>query len=736
MWNFIKRAYFPIGVIIGFTAIFFNQLLLHPTHMLYPASDTRIYSAWKLFLKESLVAYGELPLWNPYLFGGTPFIEDTQAAVFYPTTLFFLLFPVDYVFGWLFFLDFILIGIFTYMYTRVISLEKSSALFSALVFMFSGPVTARVFPGHILILDGILYLPLLLYLWEKFNTTKRFIYFPFTALTISLIFFSGNAQMAIFNISVWITYIFIRGLFTQETTSKVSSYRYIICTLLLAILIYSIQLLPSIEFSRLSTRANGLSYEFASAFSLPTKQLISALFPHFFGSPVLMNYWGKGNFWELCMYIGIVPLILSLIAIFKRRNNITVFYTLLSIFSILFALGSYGFVFEFFYNYIPTFSYFRIPARILYVYAFSIAILSGFGFSEFVKITKIGNKTILLLIILSGLLSILVLILLHPTGTNLIMEYILLKKYVGNFEPSILITLIKNDVLLTYAIIISFIFVFIGKVKNLLNMQHVIYSIFILTLLPLFNMGMSLYTTKDTQSVYSKTAIVEFLEKQPGLYRIFDLEGQTIDLASRYKIETLMGYNPTYLKDYQLFLWKAGKHKANPHESFFEFDSVDRLDILRLLNARYIISHKPLAHNELTLILQKGTQYLYEIQHTYPRAYFINSVEKTYNPTSSSRIDIVYYSPNRIELELSTDTNGRLILSENYYPGWKVFVDNQPKKIIPTHSILRAVNVTKGIHRIIFIYQPNTFWIGLILSTIGIFAIIYLIKKYSTHIVK
>lgn len=53
------------------------------------ASDAirQIYP-WKE-LAVSMIKEGQLPLWNPYAFSGTPLLANIQTAVFYPLNILF-----------------------------------------------------------------------------------------------------------------------------------------------------------------------------------------------------------------------------------------------------------------------------------------------------------------------------------------------------------------------------------------------------------------------------------------------------------------------------------------------------------------------------------------------------------------------------------------------------------------------------------------------------------------------
>ena len=54
----------------------------------------RLYAPWRTLLHESL-QHGRLPYWDPYMFAGTPFLANSQAAIFYPPNLLYGITSVD-----------------------------------------------------------------------------------------------------------------------------------------------------------------------------------------------------------------------------------------------------------------------------------------------------------------------------------------------------------------------------------------------------------------------------------------------------------------------------------------------------------------------------------------------------------------------------------------------------------------------------------------------------------------
>ena len=73
----------------------------------------------------------------------------------------------------------------------------------------------------------------------------------------------------------------------------------------------------------------------------------------------------------------------------------------------------------------------------------------------------------------------------------------------------------------------------------------------------------------------------------------------------------------------------------------------------------------------------------------------------------NARVEIKKYTPNKIILQTSAKTNTFLFISDNYYEGWKVSIDGENGKIYRANYSFRGVSVPKGIHEVVFFYNPS-----------------------------
>ena len=82
------------------------------------------------------------------------------------------------------------------------------------------------------------------------------------------------------------------------------------------------------------------------------------------------------------------------------------------------------------------------------------------------------------------------------------------------------------------------------------------------------------------------------------------------------------------------------------------------------------------------------------------------------------------YSPNAVQIAVSLDWDGFLVLSDTYYPGWRAYVDGEEKEILRANYAFRALPLESGQHTVLFKYEPLSFKVGLAISLITWAAII------------
>src|SRR5262245_1597919 len=144
----------PYLVLFVLWLLYFHPLVLHPTQtFVSPHSDFLAeHLPAKVFLNREWRETGELPLWNPYHFCGSPFVHDIQVGSFYPPNAVVYFVPessVGAALSWVIALHVLAAGVFAYFYARSRELNEAGALVAAGGFMLSSKwMTHLLLAGH------------------------------------------------------------------------------------------------------------------------------------------------------------------------------------------------------------------------------------------------------------------------------------------------------------------------------------------------------------------------------------------------------------------------------------------------------------------------------------------------------------------------------------------------------------------------------------------------------------
>ncbi len=398
------------------TLIFFWKILL--TNLILVGIDTFLYFyPYKTYATE-VMRQGHLPMWNPYLFMGAPFLANSQVGVFYPLNWLFLWLDPPKQLAWSIGLHIALMGGLMLAFTRQsLGLSWLGALTAAILFAFGGYIGAQV--EHLNQLNSAAWLPLLFLLYDKSigenypqitqitQIGKRFNLLSVIglALIIALSLLAGHAQttfISLFGVGLYGLWQAMSA--SPNLKSKIKNLKFLFPLAMASILgagLAAIQLLPTAELSGLSIRRAGLTFQEVVSFSLnPT------LLPYTFLPPIgvdLSQIFGEA-FSEWVAYVGISGLALALLGAWRGRRQVQARrFIFIAVCGLVLSLGAFlgpfyllDIYFEgqvrlihllaylthpyyWLYRFVPGFALFRVPVRWLLLYGFGMAVLAGFG---------------------------------------------------------------------------------------------------------------------------------------------------------------------------------------------------------------------------------------------------------------------------------------------------------------------------------------------------------------------
>ncbi|MCE7982334.1 MAG: hypothetical protein DYG89_14155 [Caldilinea sp. CFX5] len=386
----------------AFVLALFVGLLYYPllfTNRVLASGDILLYFYPYRDYAAAALRNGEIPLWNPYIFMGAPFLANPQAAVLYPLHWPLIWLPVTQQIYWSAAIHTWLLGFGLYLLLRRFQLTAWGSLAGGLVLAGCGFYGGLL--GHINQMNAAAWLPwaLLILGIGAFETENEK---PKTkngkgagfALVVALMLLAGHTQTAyinLFGVGVWLVWSAVMQLPSWRVTS--ATIRSLVAKLFSPLLVYGVgavlggllcaaQLLPTLELNGLGLRGGGLSYGEATSFSLRPLRLPWTLLPSY-GAIDLGAIFGAG-YTEFVGYVGLLGLLLALIGAWRGRGparHLGLFFAALGLFL---ALGRWNPVYYLLYWLVPGFDLFRVPARWLMLYSFGMAVLAGVGIDWFI----------------------------------------------------------------------------------------------------------------------------------------------------------------------------------------------------------------------------------------------------------------------------------------------------------------------------------------------------------------
>ncbi|MEW6741195.1 MAG: YfhO family protein [Planctomycetota bacterium] len=266
------------------------------------------------------VRRGGLPLWNPYILGGVPYLGQALYGVFYPPHWLLAVIPSERAYGTMAALHVALAGFFTYLFLRKIGAGSPASLFGGVVFALSGPVLARM--HYYMTVEAVAWLPLGLLLVEDWVRARRTISLVLVAPVVGLMVLTGFPQTAIYSVYAMGVWAVVRAHRKGPLAMLKVALAFAAVTVF-GFLLSSLQIIPYLHTAQLSTRPLHTFSELARD-SLSPYSLLTYVVPDLFGNPTwkydFLNYlrgaylplFSADNFTETTLYAGVVTVVLAL----------------------------------------------------------------------------------------------------------------------------------------------------------------------------------------------------------------------------------------------------------------------------------------------------------------------------------------------------------------------------------------------------------------------------------------
>jgi hypothetical protein len=358
------------------TLVFFTLWpLLAARADVLPGTDASNLYAWELYTR-SVLAMGRLPHWNPFLFGGTPHLADTETLVLYPPALLLRWIRPAPFFSWMVALHMSVAGVGAAFLARVIGLRWTAAAAAAIAVTLGGSVPAWIYNGHLLLLFATAWMPWILGL--IIYSARRSTPWPHPVLVIVLVvqFLAGYLQGTIYIAAaaalcvVWLVLFPADG--RQGSRRLLPLLQFGIAGIL-AVGLAAFELLPSAQLVNEASRTTGVPYSTAVRGAWSVRDLATFFFP-FSGMPAESPLRSMGDH---TAYVGWVLALATPIAfVSSRHRRMALFFGALAVICVAFVMAG---TFPAYRLHFLLFPGLRIPGRMLFLVTLAVAMLGAIG---------------------------------------------------------------------------------------------------------------------------------------------------------------------------------------------------------------------------------------------------------------------------------------------------------------------------------------------------------------------
>jgi Bacterial membrane protein YfhO len=222
----------------------------------------------------------------------------------------------------------------------------------------------------------------------------------------------------------------------------------------------------------------------------------------------------------------------------------------------------------------------------------------------------------------------------------------------------------------------------------------------------------------------------------------------------------IQGYDPVQVKRYVDLLKKINGVKLNYHDAWILPSGIDS-PLLPLLGPSYIIvpSIIPITDTRTDLsavrqthetVFNNQTVRVLAVPNALPHAWIVHEARQmpkdeildalasgSVDPWQTAIVEVTApsldsalphgaddvhftaYGANSMAMDVNASSDGMLVLSEIYIPGWNAYVDGKKTDVYATDYALRGVALTTGNHHVELRYEPTSLRIGVLISAIA-----------------
>lgn len=729
---------------------------------------------FKHFLAEHL-RRGELPLWNPWVFMGTPFLGGLQTGVLYPPSLLLLLpFPLGFDVFLLAHYWIALAGAYALLRDRELSIAASSI--GALVFTLGGYLVSMLNLTNQL--QGAAWAPWVLLGWFRLSRGYSAPGLISFVLAVALQILAGSPETSLMTLAVLAAWTVEHA--GPRRTRVPARLVWLGALLALSVGLTAFQVLPTLEYLGESVRAAGFSFDEATQSSLEPAALLQLLLPNTAPPhPAAAAASGAGATppWIASLYFGLVPLCLAAVGLASGRER-RLWGALIAAGTLL-ALGKNSPLFAALYSLAPgALGRFRYPEKFFFLVHLSAMVLAGEGARRLID--RRGGAERVGVIFAAVLLTVGAALWGLCWTAPQIPPRIVAALAGAAAAPSTVASLAEDLVLKSarlVAILGAFVVVVLLAKRSLLGPRTFAVAVALLVAGDLLSAQRSLNPTLGWSALRSRRPLANVDELRQTRQRLFHYN--TIAAEGEAPVPGLdqwwrISRGSDSLESFIETVWPTLFMNAGMVEGVGTICGADGLDrdsdaslrrvlsivpreislkLLRLYGVRFLIGPVPLDSSAIEPVAppEPSPFFAYRVREPLPLAYLADrlwtapSVRDAFNRLiaadfrlgrdavvgelppdwtdaasdgmeAAGEVEILSHESDAVRLQAHSTHRTLLVLAESDFPGWQATVDGRPSPILRANALVRGVALEAGRHLVEFRYRPASLRRGAVIS--------------------
>jgi hypothetical protein len=723
------------------------------------------------FLEYTRAALPDIPLWNPHIMGGRPFLGNAESAVFSPFSLPAYVLPFLDSLAVMAVLKLFVAALGAYLLGRVLGMRFGGALLTGLVFGFSLWSVTWV-PWTTMSVWA--FLPWLCLLSELCVRHPGPLPFAGLAAVVGLQFVGGHPSSS-FQVVVAVALFWaLRVLLVRPFRARAVGLRLLTLggAIAAGTLLAALVLIPFVELL-----AHSIDPEIRSAYKShePGRYLLG-LFLH--------DWWGRGSrvtlefasgLEEHAYYVAALPLMLAGAALVLRRRRERVVVAAVGAGALAVAVGIPP-LFDLVAA-LPGFSESR-NGRLAVITVLCVAVLAGWGLDDLSRGRAPAGRRRLAVWASSGLAVLPLLIVvaggrihLHALGSALRVAwgFATPTKELASQKGGGIDGLVHLASLLEWLVLaVASLALLALRARGRLGVKGFVALAIALTAADLFKAGMG-YNPAITkaQAEQPATGAIRFLRAQrperfAGLRPVAPVSPAVPlppDVAMRYGLYDARGYDLPMEKRYTE-LWRSVITPLRPCNYAFcpqaAATNPGALKALGLLGVRYLLQgpRDPPLHGRFRLAYAGADARVYRNPIALPRAFLVDrqvvarsaaaarqtvtspafaprlaavterrlpglAVGGSGAAQAASRARVTSYRREQVIVRTDAVRPALLVLTDSWFPGWQARVDGRPAPVHRVDYLIRGVLVPRGSHRVELRYEPASWRVGWVVSVLA-----------------